>query len=124
MVGGFIDVLYFTLIFWLRSVGPFRFPPSGKSVSQTRQLGIRPALPTVEAQGAHPRRSRHGTPLHPISNAESVSGHGLSQVLLVRSFAALVWLRSSLPWFEHTQPSPLFPIASTGHPSIASRHRA
>jgi hypothetical protein len=32
----------------------FRSLPSGKLVSQTSRLGIRPALPTVEAQGAHP----------------------------------------------------------------------
>ena len=27
-------------------------------------------------------------------------------------------------WFDHTQPSPLLPIASTGHPSMASLHSA
>ena len=38
--------------------------------------------------------------------------------------AASVWLGSSLSWFDHAQPSPLFPIASTGHPSIAWRQRS
>src|SRR5260370_21448543 len=48
------DVLRFVLVFWLRSVGIFRSLPSGKLVSQTSRLGIRPALPTVQTQGAHP----------------------------------------------------------------------
>ena len=68
----FMDYLYFTLIFQLRSVGISRFSSSGKSVSQMCRPGIRPALPTVQAQGVHPRRSRHDTPLHSTSNAESV----------------------------------------------------
>ena len=124
ILGGFIDVLRFVLVFWLRSLGTLRFPPAGKLVSQTSRLGIRPVLPTVEAQGAYPQRSRQATPLHSISNAESAPERQLLRVLLVRPFAALVWLGSSLSWFDHTQPSPLFPIASTGHPSIASRQRA
>ena len=47
--GGFIDVLRFVLVFWLRSLGIFQSLPSGKLVSQTSRLAIRPALPTVEA---------------------------------------------------------------------------
>jgi hypothetical protein len=89
----FMDYFCFALIFWLRSVGTFRFPSSGKSVSQTWQLGIRPALPTVQAQGAHSRRSRHDTPLHSISNAEIVPERRLPGMLPARPFAALVWLR-------------------------------
>ena len=27
-------------------------------------------------------------------------------------------------WFDHTQPSPLLPMASTGHPSMASLQSA
>jgi hypothetical protein len=72
-----VFVLRFGLDCWLRSLGTSRFLPSGKLVSQTSRLGIRPALPTVEAQGAYPRRSRQATPLHSISNAESVSEHWL-----------------------------------------------
>jgi hypothetical protein len=68
----FMDYLCFALIFWLQLAGTFRFASSGKSVSQTYQPGIRPALPTTQAQGAHPRRSRRDTPLHSISNAEIV----------------------------------------------------
>jgi hypothetical protein len=49
LFGGFIDVLRFLLVFWLRSLGIFRSLPSGKLVSQTSRLGIRLALPTVEA---------------------------------------------------------------------------
>ena len=90
------DVLRFVLVFWLRSNGIFRSLPSGKLVSQTSRLGIRPALPTVEAQGAHPQRSRQTTPLHSTSNAGSVPKRWLARVLLVRPFAALVWPGSSL----------------------------
>jgi hypothetical protein len=75
IVGGFIDVLCFVLVFWLRSLGTLRFPPAGKLVSQTSRLGIRSALPTVEAQGAHLQRSRKTTPLHSTSNAGSVPEH-------------------------------------------------
>ncbi len=89
----FMDYLCFALIYWLRSVGTFRLPSSGKSVSQMCRPGIRPALPTVQAQGAHPRRSRHDTPLHSISNAESVPERRLPEVLPARPFAALVCLR-------------------------------
>src|SRR6266436_5638517 len=124
MIGGFIDVLCFVLTSWLWSAGAFRFPPSGKSVSQKSRLGIRAALPTVEAQGAHPRQSHPATPLRSISKAESVPEPCRSRVLLVLAWAALAWLRNSLFLFDHTHPSPLFPIASTGHPSSASRHRA
>src|ERR1035437_10495032 len=121
--GGFIGLLCFVLVFWLRSLGTLWFPRAGKLVSQTRRLGIRPALPTVEAQDAHPPRSPQPTPLHSNSNAESVPERWLSRMLLVRSFAASVWLGSSLSWFDHTQPSPLLPIASTGHPAIRSEER-
>ncbi len=74
---------------------------------------------------AYPRRSRPATPLHSISNAESISERWLSRVLLVRPFAASVWLgrSSSSSWFVHAEPAPLFPIASTGQPSIASLQR-
>src|SRR6202022_4550187 len=60
-------------------------------VSQTSRLGIRPALPTVQTQGAHPQRSRQTTQLHSASNAGSVPERWLARVLLVRPFAALVW---------------------------------
>ena len=116
--------LLMVLVFWLRSVENFRSLPSGKLVSQTSRLGIRPALPTVEAQGAHPQRSRQTTPLHSTSNAGSVPERWLARVLLVCPFAALVWLGSSLSWFYHTQSSPLLPMASTGHPSMASLQSA
>ena len=81
----------FVSVFWLRSLGIFRSLPSGKLVSQTSRLGIRPALPTVQTQGAHPQRSRQTTQLHSASNAGSVPERWLARVLLVRPFAALVW---------------------------------
>ena len=56
--------------------------------------------------------------------AGPANSHALEKVLLVRPFTASVWLGSSLSWFDHAQPSPLFPIASTGHPSIAWRQRS
>src|ERR1017187_6417685 len=77
----FMNVVCLVSIVWLRSVGIFRFSSSGKSVSQTCRPGIRPALPTVQAQGAHPRRSRHDMLLHSISNAESVPERGRSEAL-------------------------------------------
>src|SRR5260370_41669845 len=77
------DVLRFVLAFWLRPVGIFRSLPSGKLVSQTSRLGIRPALPQT-------------TPLHSTSNAGSVPERWLARVLLVRPFAALIWPGSSL----------------------------
>jgi hypothetical protein len=51
----FMDYLCFALIFWLRPVGTFQFLFSDKSVSEMCRPGIRPALPMVQAQGAHPR---------------------------------------------------------------------
>ena len=119
------DVLRFVLVFWLRSVGIFRSLPSGKLVSQTSQLGIRPTLPTVQTRGAHPQRSRQTTPLHSTSNAGSVpkrwlargaSGSPVRCVGVARQFIVI--------WFDHTQPSPLLPMASTGHPSMASSQSA
>src|SRR5580693_9505265 len=92
------DLLRFVLVFWLRLNGIFRSLPSGKLVSQTSQLGIRPTLPTVQTRGDHPQRSRQTTPLHSTSNAGSVPKRWLvlARVLLVRPFAALVWPGSSL----------------------------
>jgi hypothetical protein len=101
---GTSESLLMVLAFWLRSVEIFRSVPSGKLVSQTSRLAIGPAHPTVEAQGAHPQRSRQTTPLHSTSNAGSVPERWLARVLLVCPFAALVWLGSSLSWFDHTQP--------------------
>jgi len=92
----FIDALCFGWIFCLGQVGMFWFPSSDKSVSRTYRLETRPAPPTLQAPGAHPQRSRHATPLHSISNAESVSEGWLPGVLLVCPFAAFVWLRRSL----------------------------
>jgi len=92
----FIDYLCFALISWLRSVGTFRFPSSGKSVSQTHRLGIRLALPTVQVLCAYQRRSRHDAPIHPISNAEKVPDRRLPRVLPVCPFVSWVWLRRSL----------------------------
>src|SRR5208282_2273772 len=113
------DVLRFALVFWLRSVGIFRPLPSGKLVSQTSRLGIRPALPTLQTQGAHP--ATKSPAIHSTSNAGSVPKRWLARVLLVRPFAALVLARQFIViWFDHTQPSPLLPMASTGHPSMAS----
>ena len=74
MVGGFIDVVRFVLVFWWRTAGAFRVPPVGKSVWQTSRLGIRPVPPTVEARDTHRRRSRHATPLRPVSSAEERVG--------------------------------------------------
>jgi hypothetical protein len=52
-------------------------------------------------------------------------GRRIARVLLVRPFAALVWLGSCIViWFDHTQPSPSLPMASTGHPSMASLQTA
>src|ERR1700736_6799397 len=84
------------LFFWLRSIGIFRSLPSGKLVSQTSRLGIRPALPTVQTRGAHPQRSRQTTPLHSTSNAGSVPKRWLAPVLPGPLFAAVVWPGSSL----------------------------
>ena len=89
-------VLCFALIFFMPPVG-FLFPFSGRSVSKTHQPGIRPALPTVQTPGAHSRRSRHGTPLHSLSNAESVPDRQLSRIPLVRPLVALVWWGHSPP---------------------------
>src|SRR5579859_6586018 len=88
-----MDYLCFALIFRLPSLGTFRFPSSDKSVSQTNRLGTRPALPTVQTLGVHSRRNRHETPLHSISNAESVPDRQLPGVFPSRPFAALVGLR-------------------------------
>ena len=102
----------------VRSVGTFRSLPSGKLVSQTSRPGI---LPTVETQGAHPQRSRqdHTTSFHLKRRKrsgtlarEDASGSPVRCVGLARQFILI--------WFDHTQPSPSLPMASTGHPSMAS----
>jgi hypothetical protein len=106
------DVLRFVLAFWLRPVGIFRSLPSGKLVSQTSRLGIRPALPQT-------------TPLHSTSNAGSVPERWLARVLLVRAVRCVGLARQFIViWFDHTQPSPSLPMASTGHPSMASLQSA
>ena len=51
---------------------------------------------------------------------ESVSDMSRARVLLVCPFAALFLVI----WFDHTQPSPSLPMASTGHPSMASLQSA
>ena len=113
--------LRFVLVFWLRSVGISRSLPSGKLVSQTSRLGIRPALPTVQTRGAHPQRSRQTTPLHSTSNAGSVPKRWLARVLLIPPVRCVGVTRQFIVvWFDHTQPSPLLSMASTGHPSMAS----
>lgn len=97
------------LISRLQSVETFRLPSSGRSVGQTRRLGIRLALPTVEGQGAHPRRSRHARPLRSVSNAESVPEHWFWRALRVRPFAAWGWRRRSprvRGWSHQPAPSP------------------
>ena len=119
----FIFVLCFVLFSDRGRLEPFGFLPP-VNWSQTRRLEIRPAIPKVEAQGADPRRSRQSAPLHSTANAGSVSERGLSRVLLVQLFAASVWLGNSLSCFDYAPPSPLLPIASTGHPSIAWRQRS
>lgn len=82
----------FTVISWLRPAG---VPASGRLVSHTRRPGIRSALPTVQAFGPYSRRSRHDTPIHSISNAESVPERRFPPAFRVRRFDALVWLRRS-----------------------------
>jgi hypothetical protein len=47
---------------------------------------------------------------------EGASGSPVRCVGLARQFIAI--------WFDHTQPSPLLPMASTGHPSMASLQSA
>jgi hypothetical protein len=85
------------------------------------------ALPTGQTQGAHPQRSRQTTPhqCHSTSNAGSVpktlarrgvSGSAGRYAGVARQFIVI--------WFDHTQPSPLLPMASTGHPSMASLQSA
>ena len=119
------DVLSFVLVFWLMSNGIFRSLPSGKLVSQTSQLGIRPTLPTVQTRGAHPQRSRQTTPLDSTSNAGSVPKRWLARVLLIPPVRCVGVARQFIViWFDHTQPSPLLPMASTGHPSMASLQSA
>ena len=101
------DVLSFVLVFWLMSNGIFRSLPSGKLVSQTSQLGIRPTLPTVQTRGAHPQRSRQTTPLHSTSNAGSVPKRWLARVLLIPPVRCVGVARQFIViWFDHTQPSP------------------
>src|ERR1700738_25035 len=105
------DVLRFVLVFWLRSIGIFRSLPSGKLVSQTSRLGKRPALPTVQTQGAHPQRSRPTTPHHFKRRKRSetlaragASGSPVRCVGVATQFIVI--------WFDHTQSSPLLPMAS------------
>ena len=87
-----ISFRIFTVIAWLRSAG---VAASGKSVSHTRRPGIHSVLSTVQDSGPHWRRNRHDTPIHSISDAESVPSRGFPPVLRVRPFEALVWLRRS-----------------------------
>jgi hypothetical protein len=105
----------------VRSVGTFRSLPSDKLVSQNEPTRNTPGLPTVETQGAHPQRSRqdHTTSFHLTRRKrsgtlarEGASGSPVRCVGLARQFILI--------WFDHTQPSPLLPMASTGHPSMAS----
>ena len=92
---------------------------------KSSRLGIRPALPTVQTQGAHSQRNRQTTPLHSTSNAGSVPERWLARVLLVRAVRCVGLARQFIViWFDHTQPSPLLPMASTGHPSMASLQSA
>ena len=100
--GAFIDVLRFVLLFWFRSLGIFRSLPSDNLVSQTSRLGMGPALPTFEA----------------FRNAGSCGCFWFARSLrwFGRQFIVI--------WFDHAQPSPLLPMASTGHPSMASLQSA
>src|SRR5260370_1441677 len=71
------------------------------------------------------QRSRQTTPLHSASNAGSVPERWLARVLLVSPVRCVGVARQFIViWFDHTQPSPLLPMASTGHPSMASLQSA
>jgi hypothetical protein len=78
------------LVFWLRSVEIFRSLPSGKLVSQTSRLGIRPALPTVEAQAFI--RNEVARPHHfiPLQTPEAFRNAGSRKCF---------WFARSLRWF-------------------------
>jgi hypothetical protein len=53
--------------------------------------------------------------------AGSIPERWLARVLLVRAVRCVGLARQFIViWFDHTQPSPLLPMASTGHPSMAS----
>ena len=99
------------------SYGSFRFAdhPAGKIISQERRqkekryvqlLSGEPELDVFAASAA--------------PTLESVSDMSRARVLLVCPFAALF----IVIWFDHTQPSPSLPMASTGHPSMASLQSA
>jgi hypothetical protein len=99
------------------SYGSFRFAdhPAGKIISRERRqkekryvqlLSGEPELDVFAAS--------------PAPTLESVSDMSRARMLLVCPFAALF----IVIWFDHTQPSPSLPMASTGHPSIASLQSA
>jgi hypothetical protein len=45
-------------------------------------------------------------------------------ILMMMRVASSVGRQFIVIWFDHTQPSPLLPMASTGHPSMASLQSA
>ena len=104
------------LVCWLRSVEIFRPLPSDKLVSQTSRLGIPPALPTVEAQRSSATKSPdHTTSFHFKRRKRSgtlarASAAGLPVRCVGLARQSIVMVRFS----------PLLPMASTGHPSMAS----
>ena len=104
------------LVFWLRSVEIFRSLPSGKLVSQTSRLGIRPAFPQLKPKRSSATKSPdHTTSFHFKRRKRSgtlarASASGLPVRCVGLARQSIVMVRFS----------PLLPMASTGHPSMAS----
>jgi len=78
------------LVFWFRSVEIFRSLPSGKLVSQTSRLGIRPALPTVEAQAFIRNEVARPHLFIPLQTPEAFRNAGSRKCF---------WFARSLRWF-------------------------
>src|SRR6476469_8578382 len=99
------------------SYGSFRFAdhPAGKAIS----LGETPEGKTVRSIALW--RTRVGC-VRGFTCADSGIGFGyVSRADASGSPVAALFI---VIWFDHTQPSPSLPMASTGHPSMASLQSA
>src|ERR1700722_3424890 len=96
------DVLRFVLVFWLRSIGIFRSFPSGKLVSQTSRLGIRPALPQFKPKALIRNEVARPHLFIPLQTPEAFPNAGSRGCFWFARSLLGVAREFIVIWFDHT----------------------